>query len=66
MLRGINLGSRNRVSMARLRGVCEAADGANVGRATLPGLALSKVQPPVTIRNWRTVVALDRLAREDA
>ena len=35
------------------------------GVATL-GLVVSKMKPPVTIRTWRTVLALDKLATEGA
>jgi uncharacterized protein (DUF1697 family) len=35
------------------------------GTATLPGVALSKVRPPVTIRNWRTVQKLNQMVNDD-
>ena len=35
------------------------------GGASLPGIAISKVQPPVTIRTWRTVTKLHELVAAD-
>lgn len=35
------------------------------GGASLPGIAINKVTPPVTVRNWRTVMALNDMVAAD-
>jgi uncharacterized protein (DUF1697 family) len=36
------------------------------GQATIPGMAMSKTEPPLTIRTLRTVVALNEMAASQA
>jgi uncharacterized protein (DUF1697 family) len=67
LLRGINVGGHNKVPMAELRALCDALwihyAGGSARSKLSPALLNRLVGSPVTLRNWRTVLTLDELAR---
>jgi uncharacterized protein (DUF1697 family) len=63
LLRGVNVGGKNKVSMSALRSLFESlghTDG--MGRTKLPAFLDRRLKTPTTVRTWNTVLKLLELA----